>query len=116
MKKIKPYLAGPITLPCPLLNAKHGIGVADELIERGFIPFVPHLSVLWQMCGKTKTHDQWLDYDFHWVDACDCLLRLPGESKGADREVEYANKIGKPVFYSIGEMETHYLRVAGGAA
>lgn len=31
-------------------------------------------------------------------------LRLPGESSGADREEEFARKLGIPVFYSISEL------------
>jgi hypothetical protein len=38
-----------------------------------------------------------------WLAKCDCLLRLPGESKGADNEVFWAKKLGMPVYYSIQE-------------
>jgi hypothetical protein len=39
-----------------------------------------------------------------WLAVCDCVLRLPGESKGADAEVKFAQEIGKPVYYSIAEL------------
>jgi hypothetical protein len=42
--------------------------------------------------------------DKEWVLRCDCLLRLPGESPGADEEVELAVKNNIPVFYSIDEL------------
>jgi hypothetical protein len=45
-----------------------------------------------------------LDYDLNWLAKCDAVLRLPGASSGADREVEYAQKLGIPVFYSIEEI------------
>lgn len=40
-----------------------------------------------------------------WVEVSDALLRLPGESKGADMEVARANEIGVPVYHSIEELQ-----------
>ena len=61
---------------------------------------MPHLSVLWQMIAP-KTHEQWLELDLELVRRCDALLRIAGESKGADQEVEFARANGIPVFYRI---------------
>jgi hypothetical protein len=36
--------------------------------------------------------------DFDWLRACDVLLRLPGESSGADREAALAREFGIAVF------------------
>jgi len=36
-------------------------------------------------------------------------LRLPGKSDGADKEVELAKTLGKPIFYSIEEL-TEFLK------
>ncbi|GAG05287.1 unnamed protein product, partial [marine sediment metagenome] len=33
-----------------------------------------------------------------WLEVCDCVLRLPGESAGADLEVERAKELGIPVY------------------
>jgi len=41
-----------------------------------------------------------------WITVCDCVLRLEGESPGADAEVVLAKKKGIPVFYSIDELKT----------
>lgn len=35
---------------------------------------------------------------------CDAVLRLPGESRGADQDVAIAQARGIPVFYSLGEI------------
>jgi hypothetical protein len=35
----------------------------------------------------------------------DAVLRLPGESTGADVEVAYAEGLNLPVFYSIDEIQ-----------
>jgi hypothetical protein len=40
-----------------------------------------------------------------WQTKCDALLRLPGESIGADIEVAFARQIGQPVFYSVSELK-----------
>jgi hypothetical protein len=45
-------------------------------------------------------HDEdfWYKYDLIMLDKCDAILRLPGESKGADREMLHANNWGIPEF------------------
>ncbi len=45
--------------------------------------------------------------DKAWIAHMDALLRLPGESQGADIEEETARALGLPVFYSIAELEAH---------
>ena len=35
-------------------------------------------------------YETWMEYDLAWLGACEALLRLPGHSPGADREVRYA--------------------------
>jgi hypothetical protein len=42
--------------------------------------------------------------DFEWLKCCDAVLRLPGESTGADREVALAKELGIPVYYSIADI------------
>ena len=46
--------------------------------------------------------------DFAWIRVCNCVLRLKGESKGADAEVKYALESGIKVFYSIEEIQEYY--------
>lgn len=38
------------------------------------------------------------------AERCDAILRLPGESSGADEEVAVLRAAGKPVWYSISEI------------
>ena len=42
--------------------------------------------------------------DLAWIERCDALLRMPGESSGADREVEHARAHSVPVFHSRGAL------------
>ena len=50
------------------------------------------------------THSDWLAVDFAWIRVCDAVLRLPGESVGADMETAEAKRLGIPVFESIDDI------------
>jgi hypothetical protein len=45
--------------------------------------------------------DYWYEWDLHALLKCDALLRMPGISVGADREVEFARAHGIPVFDDV---------------
>jgi hypothetical protein len=89
------------------VNVKKQIDVADDLISLGFIPFVP-LLYHFQHMVHPRSYEEWVKIDLEWVTVCNCLLRLPGESKGADGEVEQAKEIGIPVFYEINDLISYY--------
>jgi hypothetical protein len=38
------------------------------------------------------------------LDHCDAVLRLPGDSTGADNDVRVANELGLPVYYDVAEI------------
>jgi dCMP deaminase len=54
------------------------------------------------------THADWLSCDKAQVAKCDAVLRLPGESKGADEETAFAAQLRIPVFTSIDALRTHF--------
>ncbi len=94
------YVAGPISIGDTETNINRGIEAGIRLIKDGMIPYIPHLN------GKLRKYDpfpDWhegiLDYEMQWLDTCDVLYRLGGESVGAEIEVRYARSIGIPVFY-----------------
>ena len=97
------YIAGPYTRGDPVTNTGDAIRMADILVSVGYIPFIPHLSLLWHLL-RPHALDFWYEYDLAWLDKCDCLLRLSGESPGADKEVEYAITKQIPVYYSVDEL------------
>lgn len=101
MKKI--YIAGPYSKGDVAINVREAIDAADQLLDLGFVPFIPHLSHFWHLLSP-KQYEKWLEYDNHWVPVCDALLRLPGESSGADKEVELAKSFNIPVYHSIQEL------------
>lgn len=111
------YIAGPISNggnkdPEFLAdNLIDGMAFTSRMWDLGFVPFCPHLSVIWNRFYE-RGYDEWIEYDKHWLDCCDCLIRMPGESKGADIEVEYAEQMGIDILRSEEEI-TEYLRQWG---
>lgn len=99
------YVAGPITLGDVDENIRQAIAAGKMLLDRGYAPFVPHLShfaeplATWMV--DPLRYEIWLDLDRSFIAVCDALLRIPGESRGADREVAWAVELGIPVFHTL---------------
>ena len=102
MKKI--YLASPYTIGNKKKNVKRQLDAANELMDLNYVPYVPLLSHF-QHIVHPRPDTDWLHIGKAWVQVCHAVLRLPGESKGADAEVEVAKDCGIPVFYSIEELK-----------
>lgn len=100
---VKVYIAGPYTKGDVAINVNRVIQAADKLLALGFIPYVPHLTHFWHLISP-HPYETWLDIDNAFLVLCDCVLRLPGESSGADKEVELAKAKGIPVYYNIEEI------------
>lgn len=99
----KVYIASPYTIGDVEKNVQVQKDMFNQLISLGFIPFAP----LWSHFQHKQyplEYDTWLNWDFQWLKCCDYLLRLPGISSGADKEVQYALKLGIPVYYSLEEL------------
>jgi hypothetical protein len=100
---IKVYIASPYTLGDVAVNVKAQLDTFAELLDLGYIPFAPLLSHFVHMAHPRPYH-RWTAYDEEWVKACDVVLRLPGESKGADNEVRLAESLNIPVVRSVLEL------------
>jgi hypothetical protein len=103
-KIIRVYVAGPITQGGHTSNLRQALDAGAQLIDVGFQPFIPHESMLLALRHPEISYERYLEMDFAWIDVCEALLRLPGESPGADREVEYAKTMQIPVVYSVAEL------------
>lgn len=103
---LRVYVSGPISSN-PKANALIAIEYADVLLDMGFAPYIPHLSVFW---GEVCPHEyeDWMKLDFAWIEVCNAVLRFPGHSPGADREIVFAEGLGIPVFYTIEDLVEHY--------
>lgn len=95
------YISGPITKGQP--SRMHNVAVATQafhyLLKRGVYAFVPQWAALVDYCLEDCRYDEWMELDFAVIERCDVLVRLPGESKGADLEVEFATKLGIPTVF-----------------
>lgn len=92
------FVSGPYAKPDPVVNTRNAILAGEDILARGHIPFIPHLNHLWHLVAP-HDEDFWYDYDMVFLAKCDAILQLPGESKGADREMEVAKKLGLAIFY-----------------
>lgn len=91
------FISAPYTHPDPIENTKVVCDAWFQLREHGFIPFAPHLSMLLHF-HKPMNIQFWYDYDIEVMKRCDIVLRLQGNSIGADNEVKIAKEFGIPVY------------------
>ena len=104
------YIASPYTLGDVAMNVKLQIDTANELMNYGFVPFAPLYSHFQHMVHPRRYRD-WIDVDLAWVQKCDILLRIGGESKGADGEVLAADMLNIPIVSSVEELvDKYYLK------
>ncbi len=96
MKRV--YVSGPYSKGDPAANVGHAMKITNYLLNEGFAPFCPHLVHFLHMT-QPRSWEAWMEYDLIWVKQCEILLRLNGESKGADIEVEEAKKLGMPIYF-----------------
>jgi hypothetical protein len=102
-KIVTVYVAAPYNSD-PVHNTNQAIRYANQLVDTGFIPIIPHTnSLLWNL-HTPRPESFWYEYVMHLMKLCDAVVRFPGSSVGADREVEEALSLGKPVFYSVYEL------------
>ena len=102
------YIASPYTLGDVAVNVRKSFLAADELLKYGYLPYPPLWTHFWHMMSP-KPYEVWMELDLEWIKRCDYVLRLPGESSGADREVAFACSCGIPVFDSITDLIIHDL-------
>lgn len=97
------YISGPYTSGDVAVNVRSACLAGDAILEKGYIPIVPHLTHFWH-CISPKSWETWIKIDTTLIPFCDAVLRLDGISDGADIEVACAKKIGIPVYYSLEEI------------
>lgn len=94
------YISGPISRGDQEHNFNQSIVAQRELIQLGFSPLNPMLTMKFPG-HESISHQEWIDCDLPWVEMSNAVLRLPGESIGADMETDHAKRLGIPVFESI---------------
>lgn len=94
------YIASPYTIGDVAVNVSASLDAANKLWDLGFVPFAPLLTHFWHFYSP-KTYEEWMAMDKQYILRCNYVLRLPGESRGADTEIAFATENNIPVFYSI---------------
>ena len=97
------YIAGPYTSPDPVLNVRKALTAAEQIRDMGMVPFIPHLCHLWHLVSP-HDHQYWMDYDLDWLQKCDVVYRIVGNSQGADIEVKAALVQKIPVYYAMTDL------------
>ncbi|WP_457586473.1 DUF4406 domain-containing protein [Ensifer canadensis] len=78
------------------------------LFKAGHVPMIGEWVALpvWHAAGGARIGDALYEEIFHPVAGrllalCDAVLRLPGDSKGADNDVRIARERGIPVYFNL---------------
>ena len=103
------YVSGPMsTSGEPGNNLHNAVQAAAKLTYEGFLPYVPHLVWLQHAIAPWVAVATWQQMTLAWVDRSDALLRLHGDSRGADEEVRRAINQHIPVFYAMEHLLTEF--------
>jgi hypothetical protein len=94
------YIAGPMSQGSLMDHVREAVKVGHIIAGYGGVPYLPQLSVLWHLVCPME-YEAWLRLDFAVIDRQDAVLRLEGPSSGADREIAYAQSLGKPTFFDL---------------
>jgi hypothetical protein len=101
------YVAGPYSSGDVAVNVREAYAAANRLADLGFAPFVPHATHFWHMLFP-RPYEFWLELDNQFLPLCEAVLRLPGQSNGADKEVQLARKLDIPVFVEVDDLVRHF--------
>jgi hypothetical protein len=85
--------------------------VALPLYRKGHVPMIGEWVALplLREAGCTKVGDAVYDEILYpvagrLIERCDAVLRVPGESKGADEDVRLARERGLPVYFDLADV------------
>lgn len=98
------YVASQYTVGVAEENVQAQIEAGHKIMDLGhcaILPLLTHYMNAW----RNRPWLEWMTCDYELIHRSDALIRLPGPSKGADLEVELAQKLGKPVFFFWDELE-----------
>jgi dUTP pyrophosphatase len=104
------YVAGKYSDPTPegrLANTRRAMEVGLQLWHKGYAPFIPHLShftdELAAELGSRLDYQDWIDWDDLYQEVCEVFF-YDSSSKGADRELENARRLGQPIFRNVNDV------------
>ena len=96
------YIAGPYTKGDVAINVRTAMEAGIVLLKEGHAPYVPHLTHFLHLHAP-QSYETWTRLDNAYLPYCEALIRLPGESSGADAEVALAQRLSIPVFLGMAD-------------
>lgn len=98
--RMRVYIAGPYTQGEQAERVREAVLVGLAVYQHGHVPFIPHLyHFAHYLCPMP--YEAWMMLDLSWLETCHAMVRLPGHSPGADREVERACQLGLWIYYGL---------------
>jgi len=94
------YIAGPYTQGDRSEIMRRAMRAMDQLIAAGHEPFLPILTHFQDLVYPRPWKD-WMRVDLAWLPCAEAVVRLPGESAGANIEYTEAVRQGIPTFKSV---------------
>ncbi len=107
-----PYRSGTNDDPALMQKNLHALeSVALPLFRKGHVPMIGEWIALplIHLAGSQQPGDEaWEEIQYpvahRLLEKCDAVLRIEGNSKGADNDVKLAKERGLPVYYNIDEV------------
>ena len=94
------YVAGPYTLGDRSENLRRIMAATVEILDAGHEPFCPLLSFFIDLTHPRPWED-WMRLDLAWLKVAEAVVRIPGESRGADEEWMFAVSREIPCFFTV---------------
>ena len=88
-------------------NVMRAMALALEVWKRGAVALCPHSNTMFFQDADGVTDTVWLDGDIELLKRSDAVLCTDNwrTSKGASAEVAWAMEIGKPVLFTLAELD-----------
>lgn len=102
------FISSPYTTGYMPDNVRTQTVASHMIMDMGHVPLTPLLYHYLEI-HQGRSYAEWLDATIALMLKSDVVLRLPGESKGADKEVEVAILNNIPVCYGWDELEAHLI-------
>jgi hypothetical protein len=111
-----PYLSGTHNDPAKIAaNRARLESFAFPIYQRGHLPMLGEwlaLPIIHGAGGTTEGDEVFNAYQYpvaqRLLARCDAVLRIPGDSRGADLDVLRARQIGLPIYTDVSELPLRY--------
>ena len=87
------YIAGPYSKGDVAINVRNAMEVGMYYNDAGHYAVIPHFTHFLLMTFP-RPYEYWLELDNRILPYCTAIHRIKGESSGADKEMDYAKRLG----------------------